>query len=183
MQVSFRATLINKHFVYKKQNNNFDTKLEADFVELDINSEEDYETIRSVGSTWEEGSSLAGDLWDMYTSQKFCTTNKEFPQYRYFALTDGSKTLNANNVLGIASLLKENDKTYKLQHLQVNPKHIYSNTKRELKHVGSAIIESILKLIPNKDITLYPYSKEAEKFYEKLNFEKLRNSFYMIHRG
>ena len=184
MQVSFKAQLLNTPTIYKKNNDKFNQKQSVKFLEVDINSEEDYEAIREVGFSWQEGSSLAGDMLDMLAAQKYCTSANFCPSYRYFALTNqNDNRLTGDSILGVASIRPDSEDTLTLQHLQVNPEQIYGSKTREYKHIGKAILTSIIDLFPKKNIKLYPFTYDAEKFYEKFDFKKLPNSFYMMRKA
>lgn len=184
MQVSFKAHLLNTPTIYKRNNNEFKLKQAARFLEVDIDSEEDFEAIREVGFSWQGGASLAGDMLDMLATQKYCTSGNFCPSYSYFALTNrDDNRLTGDSILGVASVRHDAGDTFTLQHLQVKPEQTYGSSFREYKHIGKAILVSIIDLFPKKNIKLYPFTNDAEKFYEKFNFKKLPNSFYMMRKA
>ena len=180
--LSFKASLVDTVNIKKIYPNKTTTDYPSHFVELDTLCYEDYKAIRTIARSWEKVASFAGDLFDRFVVDRSILPQKEKPKYRYFALTKSDEpfeNVNADNILGVASVTKEKDDSFTLSQLQVDPEHQYGSQRREFKHIGQALVESIIKILPKKEVSLYAATRDAEIFYEKLNFVQKPNSIFM----
>ncbi|MBQ7764686.1 GNAT family N-acetyltransferase [bacterium] len=184
MNVSFKASLVGYATVIKRNNNtNKESGYISSFVELDKANNDDYEALRQIALGWNKGYSYAKDVFDNFSYEKFGKKISNDANYRYFALTKHSSPfnkLNADSILGVATLREEADKTFTLEHLQVAPMQEYTSPNRKFKHIGQAILKTILDKFINTSIKLYAVDSDAEAFYKKLGFKNNKKSIYMI---
>lgn len=178
--INFKAQLISNKVEILKINK-FDTPQaqNVSFLELNPNSEEDYNVIRQIGKSWEHGASYAGDLFDSFARDRFCKADKELPKTRYFAISKGDER-DPDNIMGVASLEEEENNMHMLKHLQVNPIHKFGSAIREYTHIGTALVKCLLNLPNINEVKLYAGDRAAEIFYEKLNFKISPESIYMF---
>ena len=107
------------------------------------------------------------------------TEQKEEKKPHFALLKKTSKAFNNEDILALASLYQKLDKTFNLLYLQVKPEETYLSKNRHYKHIGQAIVKAIINMFPSQKIETYPINKEAEIFYEKLNFKKNTDNIYM----
>lgn len=189
MNVSFKASLVNYSTIIKRDlNNRKEENVVSSFVELDPQNSADHQALREIAYTWDRGASLANDIYDNFTADRyraraFFATGIKNIKFRYFALLNqyqlSEKELDSDSILGVASFIEEVDNTYTLQQIQTHPNHSHSATNREYRHIGEAMLKSILNLILNKDIKLFPVDENAKAFYKKFNFKQIPRSDYM----
>ena len=176
--ISFKASFLNNVSIQKRIDNKNVKNINVPVFELHPDSLEDYNAIRQIGRTWEHGASFAGDLFDNFARDRFCKSDKNSINTRYFAICS-SKNIDSDNILGVASLVEEKNNTHTLKHLQTNPLHKHGSANREYFSVGQELVKMIQKLPNVKEIFLYAGDRGAEIFYEKLNFKLLTDSIYM----
>ena len=183
MNVSFKASTINYANITKiNPINKTETSFIGSFVELDKRNEYDYNALRTIANKWENGYSLAVDIFDNFTCDKHGHHFYNKNNCRYFAILDKNypvKKLDSESILGIAQISKNLDNTYFLDFLQTNPKHICKSIDREFRNIGRTLVDLIVNILPNKDITTCPVDDSARAFYEKMNFKQVKNSEFM----
>ena len=189
MNVSFKASLVNYSTIIKRDPiSKKEENYISSFVELDPNDNADNQALRTVAYTWERGASLANDVYDNFTADRlrfraFFETGLKNIKFRYFALLSQNQSpnrdLDSDSILGVASFIEEADSTYTLQQIQTHPKHIHGSVDREYRHIGEAMMESILNLIQKKEMKLFPIDDGARAFYKKFNFKKIPRSDFM----
>lgn len=181
--INFKAHTINSVNLERIHISKKASKYKGHFVELDIDSAFDYKALHDVGLGWNRGRTLAGDIFDLFSTEKYCKSKKFSTTPKFFAIIKNNacdKLLNGHDILGIATLTEEKDKTHYLKYIQIDPDHQYNSLKRRYKHIGKALIESIQKLPYVKEISLYAENLNLESYYTKLNFKKEKNSPFMI---
>ncbi len=177
--ISFKASVIGSAYIQKLTPDKNFTDYQSRFVELNTDSNEDYEAIRTIARSWKQGSSFVVDMFDSFATDRFLH-NETYK--RYFALIKTHKPqlgVCAETILGVAAIKNEKDGTCTISQLQVDPDHEHGSSLRRYKGIGKQLLSSILDLIPNKEFTLYASSKSAKIFYEKLNFIQKPNSIFM----
>ena len=180
--INFKASFYSHTNIQKRSPNGIYKDYKASLLELHPGSEDDYNTIRRVALKWENGNSYATDLFDVFTQEHLSESYRSVHNTRYFALCNRSNTnINPDNILGITSFSEDNDNngSYKLKILQVNPLYKFGTALRNYRHVGKAIVNTLQNLPNLKEIKLYAVDRDAEIFYEKLNFKTLANSIFM----
>ena len=178
--ISFKASLINYTMISRIKPKN-EPHIGA-FVELDTQSKDDFIALQTIAKNWENGFSLAQDIYSKFKYDKRSSSLFDVLKHRFFALVDGNKptkTLNPDSILGIASIFEEKEGDCILEFIQTNPEHKYGNRNRTFKHVGKALLKSIIDFVPNKDLMLFPIDKDAELFYKKNVFVKKQKSGFL----
>lgn len=178
--ISFKSQHINSVKIQRIHNNTI-TNQNAKVIELDINSNNDYEIIREIGLNWDNGKTFACDIFNQFTWQKYGLSTQNFPACKFFLLTKNMKTnSSAADALGVATIYQMNKDTFFIPHLQVQPNNKYKSINRKYKHIGECLVKSILEKYEKFNFKVYPLNANIEKFFEKLNFQKEYNSFSMI---
>ena len=189
MNVSFKASLVNYSTIIKRDPvNKHQNSYISSFVELDTQNNADYQALRKIALDWGKESSLVIDLFDNFTVDRhrirhLYPTGLKNIKFKYFALLKDNKPpynkINADSILGITSFVEETDNSYTIQQLQTHPDYIWSKQNRDFKHIGEAMLKSLIGLIQNKNIKVFPLDREAEAFYERFNFKKIPRSDFM----
>ena len=181
--ISFKASLINYTTINRINPRN--EQYITSFVELDTRNQEDFLALQSIAKKWENGFSLAQDVYNDFKCDRNGTHLFESVKKRFFALINEKKPvkmLDPDSILGIASVSNEQDEAFVLEFLQTNPEHKYGNENRKFKHIGKALLNSIIDILPNKDLKLYPVDKDAELFYRKNIFVKKQKAGFLKFR-
>ena len=118
-----------------------------------------------------EKRSYFGDIADNASLDYRCKTS--FEDKKYYVLTCQKRNfekLDPDSILG-AVQVESHEKYNEINYLQVIPEQNYLNPEREYKNVGASIVDTILKLYPNKQLMLYS-SNSAINFYKKIGFNQ-----------
>lgn len=169
--ISFKANLIQPVLIERMSQS-----VPASFVELDNASKQDLKTLRQVSRSWDNGKTYAWDVYNFFSCQL-----EDDEQRRYFAITTQKQSLenlDSNRVLGVAQMMDEKEH-YLLEFLQVDPENNFSAFYRIFKGVGAAMLTVLKTLFNDKDIFLRPANQMVSVFYEKQNFEFLKETRYM----
>ena len=184
-KISFKANTISYSTITKIKPNNIEEKVIGSFVELDTKIKDDYNAIRAIAHNWDNGYSIAVDIFDNFVADKYSIHVFNTHPNRYFAIIDKDSPVDKilpESILGIAQISKKFNNTFNLDFIQTNPKHIKDARNRGFKHIGKTLINSIIKILPNKEISTCPTDNKAKAFYEKLNFKQIKNSNFMEFR-
>lgn len=174
MEINFKASLINKPTVMKKNwlSCKYSPK-EVAFVKLDTQSMTDVNTLKKLKNIWPltfvsnilRDISLNSDLVNVYalTLQK-----------------DSFEKLEPDEFLGVAEITNEDNEVC-LEYLQTNPQYMYDEdmTERKFKGVGKTILDSIKNLQHIKTIIVHPLFSVIS-FYEDNGFLMGKNESTMI---
>ena len=177
MNVSFKASLVNYPVIIKRDTNNDNQKdYISTFVELDTQNDADYQALRKIALDWGKETSLAIDFFDNFSVDRYrirhlYPTGLKNIKFKYFALLKQDKppcdVLDADSIIGITSLIENTDNTYMIEQLQTHPKYMRGKPNRDFKHIGEAMLKSLISIIKNNNIKVFPLDKNAEVFYEK----------------
>ena len=167
--ISFKANLVSRTTVQKLDSNNNPLFHNVAFVELQPVSLRDKKTLDELARLWcgtedSFASSIREDFKDVYKQGN--------PNKRFFALTEQSgkfEKLDTLYILGLMEITQHTFKKFWIDYLQVAPDFCYSVKDRRMQHIGKSMIESLKKLLPDKNLYLDPVST-AKKFYEKQGF-------------
>lgn len=184
-KISFKANTINYSTITKIKPNNIEEKIICSFIELDTKNKDDYKAIKTIAHNWDNGYSIAVDIFENFSNDKQKSHVIDTYPNRYFALIDQDKTvekLNPKTILGIAQVSRKIDDVFYLDFIQTNPNHIKNAQNRGFKHIGKTLINSIINVLPNKELTAFPIDDETKAFYKKLNFRQIKNSNFMKFR-
>lgn len=177
--ISFKANIINYSTLIKKESQNKETPFIASFVELDTLNKDDFKALQTIAKTWEKGGSFA---FDMYSNFKhdFRSEGAIIPtNFKYFAMLKEdtpNRILDSDSILGVISYRKDENNSFSIEQVQVNPKQIYTNPDRNIRHIGKQMLISIQNLLSSKTLKVFAVDEAAEKFYLSLGFKKKRNS-------
>lgn len=163
MEVSFKAQLINKCNILKYNNISKDfSPYEVSFVELNCNKWRDKLTLRKTAKLW--APSYAKEMLKNQRSSK---------GLRIFALTEQNsdfERLDANKILGLGQIRKEDLGVYNIDYLQTHPEHKKFAINQKYKNIGTAMLDNFKKAFWNNKITLVSLY-EVIDFYLNNNFK------------
>lgn len=174
--INFKGKLALSTEIQQLSQGNIYKQVPASFVELDITSKDDLIALRNIAQDWKNNDRFAAEIYNDFKYDFKYPTDED----RYFVLTKqdaNHNKLDYSKALGVAKLYKSEDKPMLIDYLQTNPKYINTNSKKlpEMKHIGKTIVESLKKILNNREIWLYTDS-EIVPFYEKLGFKEKINS-------
>lgn len=181
--ISFKANIINYSTLIKKDSQSQEAPFIGSFVELDTQNKDDFKALQTIAKTWEKGGSFA---YDMYSNFKhdFRAEKTIIPtNFKYFAMlkeNTPNKILDSDSILGVISYKKDDDNYFSIEQVQVDPKQIYTNPERKIRHIGEQMVKSVQKILSSNLIRVFAVDEAAEKFYLTLGFKNLRNSQYLI---
>ena len=177
--ISFKANFVNNTNVKCLNRNGNYKNIPVQFVELDIDSDLDMETLTKVKENWisedDYAKKICDDFKDYHDKIKINEAEK------FYALTNqyGSCTnLDPAKILGVTQVYKDFENSLEIVYLQTNPKYKYGTEKREIKHIGKAIIESIKNNFKNNEIFLFT-TDAGRPLYQKLGFKSVRDTVVM----
>ena len=183
--ISFKAKYINSDAVkiHKPYSTGYIPR-KVDYVELDINSKTDVDAVAKIGEKWNYGDSFAQAI---AKNMKFDSLSHKYPR-KYFAIVEEgcAEKLKPSDILGIAEITEQNNsKEVYLDLIQVIP--CYTNDgsnlpETHIKNIGTTLMRNICKTFCYKDIKLQAI-RTTKYFYEKLGFERIENSHYMIKKA
>ena len=179
--INFKANIISYPKVKKVEANHPVKDVEVLFAELDPKDKDDYNALRTVAHSWENGRSLAVDILDFFSADRHASKSFTSHPNRYFAILDKDKysgRLLPDSILGLAQVSK-GENSYYLDFIQTNPKHKNWVYGKSFSGIGKSLVNAILGCISKKDIKAYPINGSARAFFEKLNFKQIKNSDYM----
>ena len=165
--ISFKANYLFPTNI--KKNN---TDYQVSFVELNPTSENDMKALSSIALYWDNHTSFAADIFETF-KHHYITYNLS-PDERYFALTSQKnkfEKLAPSEILGVAQINKSN-RLLSLDFLQVDPEYKGIIFDSPYRRIGTALLNSIKKLYPRRDIILKPVESSIE-FYKKNGFKTL----------
>lgn len=170
--ISFKANKIFDTQIQQKNGKNKFAAYNVSFVEINPTNKEDVSAIGEVAKDWHKYCKIGEKTFaqDIYRDILFDTFNNN--SHKFYAVTNqinNFEKLNSENILGIVQLQNKNQYLHKIEFIQTAPCENYYNKQRNYKNIGAAMIRSIIKLFPQKDIILEPIN-EAMGFYKKLNF-------------
>lgn len=177
--ISFKARYIDYAQVKKFDANRVPRDYRAQFVELDPDNISDMKALKTVSEEWDFGETFAKNIYN--EARGFLRDWGEHPQKRFFAVVRGCsdlRNLNPYNIMGITQVNDSFDRV-EIKYLQVEPPYTEYQLEPRFKYVGSSILESIKKIIPDKNIILRSVDS-ARRFYKKNGFESMRRENWMI---
>jgi len=168
--INFKANFIS-HINVKKLNSGKYQDKNVAFVELNTSSENDFNCLRENYYNWDYDNNLIRDIYFCFYKRR--AKERGFEQERLFALTDqvnDYEHLNSDRILGYLQMTKENKDSTEIDLLQVNPEYLKMIEDPAYKRIGTGLIKSLFKLIPDKEFFLYSYDTAID-FYRKLGFQ------------
>jgi hypothetical protein len=169
--VNFRANFINTTSIVKYGVDNKPREGKASFVELKTLDKNDYLTLNKVNIDWENCSTYAHDITSRFN--RAYIAGDDSPREKFFALTlqkDKFESLRADDVLGLALVDEYMGSSFFVDFLQVAPEHKHTVLEPHIKHIGTAILNSLKELLPIKNIFLDAVNSEIE-FYKRNGFK------------
>lgn len=172
--ISFKAKFISSATIKQAYHSkNLQDKF-VSFIELKNTEGADRTAIKELEKNWGDRKGFVEQIAQHVEADYFWKNNDR----RYFALTLQREQLDqpiADKILGIAEIENKNKKNIGLTYLQVHPDNRFSSSDRTYYCVGTAMLNSLKKLFPQKNISLVT-TEFARKFYRK-------NGFLSIGRG
>lgn len=168
--ISFKANFIKPTTILTNNN----TPKTVSFVRLDPESISDMNTMRTIANSWGKNKTFVTDI---IQDMDDCTDFFEHMGKKFFAITlqkDNFENLSSDNLLGLAEIIQSSADAVKLKYLQVHPEHTTKTRKHkisEFKHIGTAIINALTEIFPNK-IIRGEATTEALDFYLGYGFQK-----------
>lgn len=165
MNVSFKGSLISQTTVNKKNffNKKYSQK-QVSFVELDHWDCKDLQALNKLSKSWPRTLAKTIEYFAIH----------HVIHMKTFALTQQNKdfeNINPKKILGIVQAEPISKYHYHIEHFQVNPKYISTESKNpKFKKVGTTIINCIKSFKDLKMITLDSIPN-AKDFYIKNHFK------------
>lgn len=165
-QTNFNGTLINKKQILKLGKDNVLTPIEASFVELNPNVEEDLEALRRTANSWKTAEYAKSIYISAFSLKRgyFCNDILKF-----YALTEQVKNyenMRPNKILGVMEVVNDSD-CAAVNYIQVKPP---KNDIKQYKHVGKTMLSSVRHQFENYPIVLNAV-ESAVGFYKKIGFK------------
>ena len=168
--LTFKATYEHKAEInYRNKFGKYLPK-KVSVVRLDPDNPDDITAIKTISETWKADKNIAKDIAEdmqLYPRQKHIFKDKYF-----YAITTQAKTflhLNPEKVLGIAELTEKNEGFNYIDFIQVNPAYTNNTINRQFKHIGEALIKTLINAANCSKIYLNSLP-HAVKFYLKQGF-------------
>lgn len=174
--INFKASYINSTTI-KRINQPQTTDKVVSFVELSPQSMSDVKAIRTLSYCWDDNKSFAGDL---YNNLRDCRLYSDDSGQKFYAITqqrNNFEKLDSDEILAVAQIHDRDD--IHLDLLQVDPANNNDVYLREFCYVGTAMLNCLKKLFPDKDITLKSVNSAIE-FYLKNGFNRIGDSSHFI---
>ena len=143
-------------------------------VELDPSDENDVDVINEIKYYWGGKKSLSYALATNMNNIYNGITDKGLT--RFFALTEQKKkfeNLNPKKLLSVAEITTFNKEITSIDLLETYFKESHLSKKARFKHIGTAMLESIIFLFRGTNIILES-AYSAEDFYLKHGFVKVK---------
>ena len=182
--ISFKAHYVQPAIIQKQNalTGNFED-CKVRMAELEPVSAADSIALKKTAELWGgKKFSFVGDISDDF--ENFFKTRNESPNKKFLVLTCQKGDLSRLKPLDILACAEVTQRTlnkHEIKYLEVSPIYVHLKKDRKLKHIGSAMLDGIKTLLPNKDIVL-DSSCDGINFYLRNGFECL-NSITMIFRG
>lgn len=167
-QPHFNAHFLNKSIIQEmnSRTKKYNKKV-VNFVEFDFKNKDDLIAMADALNIWVDDE-YGKKILDV--AKRIINLNAISNNNRIFLLTTQTKNfvkLDKNKILGMAHMMTFPNVFPELRYLQVHPKNKFNENKRQYKHIGKSIINSLKKIYSN--ITLISSYKSA-LFYEHLGF-------------
>lgn len=168
--ITFRAQCYSTTEYLQKNNKKKYIPTPASFVEINYKEKEDLSAIIKTSEIWRKNNDGKTTFASEIAYNAYYYHNK--PISKIYALTkqmNDFKNLIPEKILAIMEVLPR-DNFNEILLLQVDPLKNFEKKLRECKNIGSAFIQSFIKMFPKKDIILEPL-ENAREFYLKQGFE------------
>lgn len=167
--ISFGGNFIKKlpvlKYSYKEKNYK---PAYANLVELESHNIKDVNAIEEIAKSFGGDSYVNNMSYNAKLAYERGQNDKRFGALILTKQAGNFEEIDADEVLGVAEILKIKNGEIKLMYLQTDPCLVYSYGQRSVKNIGSAIL-NYLKDINNK-ISLLA-SSSAIRFYLKHDFK------------
>ena len=180
--ISFKANFVNNTNVQCLNRNGNYKNMPVQFVELDIDSDLDMETLTKVKENWVAEDDYAKKIHNDF--KDYHDKIKQNEAEKFYALTSqyGSCTnLDPTKILGVTQVYKDFENSLEIVYLQTNPKYKYGTEKREIKHIGKAIVSAIKENFKSSCILLFT-TNAGRPLYQKLGFKSIKDTMMVLKR-
>lgn len=175
--ISFKASYIGTSNIQIQNKNGVWSDKPSSFVRLHPQCPRDFLTIGRTAILWYKNNNARPTL----ASSIYNDAAYDYENLHYYALTEQQsdfEELIPEKILGFAEIKPIRKDLHEIVFLQVNPEKNYKNKNRNVKNIGSSIINALVKYFPKKNIILEPAS-EALNFYLKQGFKSQVMSRYL----
>ena len=169
--INFKGTFVRPATVKLSDNLNLYKNHNISMVELNPHSDNDMMALNAVAYSWDHRRTFADDIAsnmaDYYIENRPCC------QKKFYVLTEQKQDfddLDAMDILATAQVSKYNE-TVMLDFLQVDPDYTMNRAFSRYKKIGTAFINSLKAIFPDKEIILKPVESAIE-FYRTNGFEE-----------
>ena len=165
--ISFKASLINKPNILKRNSNGKYSETPCSFIKIDANNSNDIRALNNVSKYW-EFSSFAENI--AYTAKLMSSGRNIKSKYNIYALTTQNENLNKlddEKILGLVEIEELPNNNVFLGYIQVKPELIY-DLPLEIKRCGSAMLDCLKLIYSNKTISL---NSRVHDFFFKNGFK------------
>lgn len=173
--ISFKAQCLTDTKIKKKNLLNIWLPSKVALIEINPKNINDFNSLKETVYCWNINAiDYKGDFSIAHDILREAILDKEFGTYKFYALTKQKTkfdSLNYEDMLGLAQIRPVNKNSFEIMQLLTKPSYSSLNLKRKVKHIGNAIISSISKIFPDKNILANPL-EQAVGFYYKLGFKK-----------
>lgn len=140
----------------------------ANLVELESHNIKDVEAIEEIAKAFGGDSYVNNVSYDAKLAYQYGQNDKRFGAFILTRQAGNFEEIDADEVLGVAEILKIKNGEIKLIYLQTDPALIYSYGPRYIKNVGVSILNYLKEM--NNKISLLA-SSSAIRFYLKQDFK------------
>ena len=174
--ISFGAKLLDTATIQKNICGGRKIPHDVALVELDAHSYNDLKSIEDIVFPWGGLSSLTLEIYD-----KMSAVYENPPHinngWYFYALTNqknGYEKLDSKAILSIAQVTDTNsgNNKIKINYFETNEKYNYYAKKPKFSQIGTALVNGIKKIYPNKNIVLTAID-DAIPFWEKNGFKRV----------
>lgn len=182
--ISFKATYITNSTVRARNAKRKFTDMPVSVYKLNYRKESDYKTLIDVHEKWYKiySESLTEEIYWDYVKNYKKLDNASY-QHEFYVLTkqnDKKQKLNTEDILGIIEYTHDKNKKYDyIDFLQVNPEYMRKKRGRDIKHIGSALLDFIKNKKGFKNIYLDTVPN-AVNFYLKNEFKMFGETMRMF---
>lgn len=167
--ISFRANYIKPAVVQKRTTDGSYADSKGSFIELDYKDKKDMDSLKKVSETWGAGTFA----YDIYEEALQALEEDNIENKHTYAITQqgsGLDDVNPDEVMGLAYVEEKSPNEKELVYLQVDPSIAKTYEDKPIKHIGSAMLDSLKSISSDCAITLKSVNSALD-FYETNGFK------------
>jgi len=167
--ISFKANYIKPTVVQKRTTDGSYADSKGSFIEFDYKNKKDMDSLKKVSDTWGAGT-FAYDIYEETTQAIEEDNDENKHTYAITQQRSGFDDVNPDEIMGLAFVEEKSPKEKELVYLQVDPFIAKTYEDKPIRHIGSAMLESLKSISSNSAITLKAVNS-AFDFYETNGFK------------